>query len=93
MREPGPCHVSWCNEDGDHTVHRLYVASLPIWRGAWVVGVNLTQPRRQPLGVELTATSRRGNPVIIPLEPHEAERVGRALNQAAGRTQQLSRRR
>lgn len=79
------CDVKWCNEVGEHAVHRRYLASLPAWRGAWLIGVNVVQPRGQSLGIELTIVTKRGEPAIIPLEPREAESVARALVEAAAR--------
>lgn len=89
MSAASACAVKWCNEDGEHAVHRQYVKSLPVWQGAWVVGVNVAQPSCRRLGIEFTATTRRGLPVIIPFEPGEAEHVGRALLRAASRALRL----
>ncbi|WP_026876890.1 hypothetical protein [Jiangella gansuensis] len=81
----GECKVTWCNEIGDHTVHRLYLTSLVAWRGSWMVGVNTVQANDDTAHVELTASTRRGAVAIVPLDPAEAKSVGRALIDAASR--------
>jgi hypothetical protein len=79
------CELKWCNEAGDHDVHRLYLTSLFTWRNTWLVGVNVVQARADPLHVELTATTRYTSPALVTLKPDEAEAVGHALIEAAAR--------
>lgn len=79
------CELKWCNEAGEHTVHRLYLTSLLAWRNTWLVGVNVVQARADPAHVELTATTRHTSPAMVALKPDEAEAVGHALIEAAAR--------
>ncbi|MBB5791613.1 hypothetical protein [Jiangella mangrovi] len=79
------CELKWCNEAGDHTVHRLYLTSLLTWRNTWLVGINVVQAGADPHHVELTATTRHTAPAVLTLKPDEAEAVGHALVEAAAR--------
>ncbi|TDE13510.1 hypothetical protein [Jiangella asiatica] len=83
--EPEECAVKWCNETGEHSVHRLYLTSLCAWRGSWLLGVNTVQANHDTPHVELTASTKQGRPAIVPLDPAEAKTVGRALIEAASR--------
>lgn len=85
MTAIGTCPIAWCNEAGEHPVHRQYIASEQAWHGAWFIGVNVVQAAEQPRSIELTVTTRRGTPAIIPLEPADAASIDQALVQAAER--------
>lgn len=79
------CELKWCNEAGEHTVHRQYLTSLLTWRTTWLVGVNVVQSGADPHHVELTAAARHTAPAVVALKPDEAEVVGHALVEAAAR--------
>lgn len=38
------CSVKRCDETGAHTVHRLYLGSIPAESGRWMLGVNVIRP-------------------------------------------------
>lgn len=46
--------VPWCHKAGEHAEHHRYLFSLPVWRGAWVIGVNITQPTGREVRAEMT---------------------------------------
>lgn len=79
------CELKWCNEAGEHTVHRQYLTSLLTGRSTWLVGVNVVQAGSDRPHVELTATTRHTSPALVVLHPDEAETVGHALVEAAAR--------
>jgi hypothetical protein len=75
------CPVRWCDEAGEHLAHRKCFKSVPTQGGRCVLGVTVTQHRKDTF-VELVLTFSRGVPVIVPLEPGEATRFGELLGRA-----------
>lgn len=75
------CDLKWCNEAGDHLVHRQYVTSL-LNRQGCMVGVNVMQAAEAPSAVEVTLIPRRAASRVLALVPSEARAVVRALNAA-----------
>lgn len=82
MTGPEDCSMQWCHEAGEHTEHRRYLLSLPVWHGAWLVGVNLVQPVGRPVRIEMTISPRHGAGVTLPLASEEARVLGEALHAA-----------
>jgi hypothetical protein len=75
------CVRRWCNEAGDHHVHRRYLASL-LTRGGQLVGVNVVQPDGQARSVELTLVTRSGPNQIVTLLPSEGDTITQAMRAA-----------
>lgn len=83
MTRRDECPVRWCHEAGDHAEHRRYLISLPVWRGAWVIGVNVTQPIGREARAEMTIMPRRDPGVTMLLVSGEARVIGDALRAAS----------
>lgn len=88
LKLPDECDLKWCNEAGDHQVHRQYVISLLAQQGC-MIGVNVVQPDIAPSVVELTLMPRRAASRVVGLVPNEARAVVRALNAAIRLTDRL----
>lgn len=78
------CPLKWCNEAGDHDVHRQYLASLTT-RDGHAIGVNVVQPGTNPRTVELTIAWRSGPSQIVTLAPGEGDAIAEAMRAAAHR--------
>ncbi|TDE08199.1 hypothetical protein [Jiangella asiatica] len=79
------CFITWCEEDSEHTIHRRYLSSLVVSQGRGIVGVSIVSVDHGDLvNVELTASARLVDPVIVMITSAEARGVGRALLEAAG---------
>lgn len=78
------CSVKWCNEAGDHTVHRKYLTSLPIEDRRLLLGVNVVESATGQ-EVEMTTVPRQGRPLVISLRSDEAAVIGESLVEAAER--------
>jgi hypothetical protein len=86
------CPLKWCNEAGDHHVHRRYLASL-MTRDGLVLGVNVVQVDRRPRAVELTIVSLHSPNQIVTLLPTEADAITKGMQAAvrlAGSEDELS---
>lgn len=81
LKLPDECDLKWCNEAGDHQVHRQYVISL-LTRDGCMVGINAVQPAEAPSIVEFTLMPRRAATRVVGLVPYETRAVVRALNAA-----------
>lgn len=74
--------MGWCDEAGEHTQHRKYVGSRPVWAGKWLMGVNVIELSGRKRIVELTLTPKGDAPSVVLLQPDDAILVGQMLNKA-----------
>jgi hypothetical protein len=79
------CRVKWCDEAGDHDVHRRYLMSIALAGGRLVFGVNVVESSSGQ-EVELTTVPRHGRPAVIGLRSGEATAIAESLVEAASRT-------
>lgn len=77
--------MKWCDETGAHTVHRLYLESIPAESGRWMLGVNVIQPHGGATGVELTTAPRHGRSTIVRLGTRAADLLSGAITDAVER--------
>lgn len=79
------CGVRWCDEVGDHSVHRLYLESIQAESGRWMLGVNVIRPGGAATAIELTSVPRHGRSTVVRLGTREAELLGEAIGEAIDR--------
>jgi hypothetical protein len=78
------CRVKWCNEAGDHTVHRQYLASLSVAANRLLLGVNIVESASGQ-EIEMTTVPRQGRSMVIALLSDEAAAIGESLVEAAAK--------
>ncbi|WP_053207919.1 hypothetical protein [Jiangella muralis] len=79
------CSVKRCDETGTHTVHRLYLASIPAESGRWMLCVNVFRPHGSGTGVELTTAPRHGHSTVVRLGTRAAGLLREAITDAVER--------
>jgi hypothetical protein len=78
------CCIKWCNEAGDHTVHRQYLTSLSVAANRLLLGVNIVESASGQ-EIEMTTVPRHGRPVVVALLSDEAAAIGESLVEAAAK--------
>ncbi|SEE48840.1 hypothetical protein [Jiangella alba] len=87
LAQPDRCARKWCEEAGEHEVHRQYLTAFRTTEGR-SIGVNVVQVGDQPQAVELTMLPRRGRDLSIVFQVANAEAIARGMRAGARRAGQ-----
>lgn len=75
------CPRKWCQEVGEHEVHRHYLPSFTTADGR-AIGVNVVQSGERPRAVELTMLSRQDPRETAVFQVSDAEAIARGMRAA-----------
>ncbi|PZF86054.1 hypothetical protein [Jiangella anatolica] len=81
ITEEDKCPRKWCQEAGEHEVHRHYLTSFMTADGR-AIGVNVVQSGERPRAVELTMLSRQDPGETVVFQAADAELISKGMRAA-----------